>query len=143
MILATGLADFFHAPSKHKFFLPLSGLTLLIGVGLAILLPVSKNRVSFSYVLISLGISALTFFILDWLVRERKFHLALLDAWGKNPLVLYILHLLLLGIMFLPGIPGWYSDAPHWLVILQVFGLVAAFCGIALWLEKKHILISL
>ena len=143
MILATVLADFFHAPSKRKFFFPLSGMTLLIGVGLAIFLPVSKNRVSFSYVLISLSISALTFFILDWLVKERKFHLALLAAWGKNPLALYILHLLLLGIMFLPGIPGWYSSAPLWLVFLQVFGLVAALSAIALWLEKKHILISL
>ncbi|MCJ7806513.1 MAG: hypothetical protein MUP57_03060 [Clostridia bacterium] len=143
MILATCLADFFHDPSKHKFFLPLSGLTLVVGIGLAIFVPVSKNRVSFSYVLISLGISALAFFILDWLVRERKFYLALLDAWGKNPLALYILHLLLLGIMFLPGIPGWYSGAALWLIILQVFCLVAVLSIIALYLEKKHIFISL
>ena len=143
MILATVLADLFHSPSKSKFFLTFSILTLAIGIGLAIFLPVSKNRVSFSYVLISLGISALTFFAMDWLVKVRNFYLAIFIAWGKNPLVLYFLHLVLISVMFLPGIPWWYSDAPLWLVILQVFGLVGALSIIALWLEKKHILISL
>jgi len=67
----------------------------------------------------------------------------LLDAWGKNPLVLYVLHLILLGIVFLPGIPSWYSDAELWLVILQAAGLVGVLSAIATWLEKKHIQLSL
>jgi len=143
MILATVLADLFHDPARHKLTLPLSALTLLAGSGLAFLIPVSKQRVSFSYVLISLGISALLFLLIDWLVTKRKLHIALLDAWGKNPLALYILHLILLGIVFLPGIPGWYSDAAPWLVTLQVAGLIGVLSFIALWLEKKHIQLSL
>jgi len=143
MILATVFATFFHDDSKHKFFLPLSGLTIVIGVGLSIFIPISKNRVSFSYVLISLGISALAFLVMDWLVNKQKLHLTILDAWGKNPMVLYVLHLLLLGIMFLPGIPGWYNDAPFWLVILQASGLTGILSVIAIWLEKKHIQLSL
>ncbi len=143
LILATVLADCFHDAANRKFFFPLSLLTLALGIGLAFLIPISKNRVSFSYVLISLGISALVFFVMDWLVKQRNFHSALLAAWGKNPLILYILHLLLLGIVFLPGIPEWYSNAPLWLVFLQTFGLMGVLSGIAFWLEKKAIILSL
>jgi len=80
---------------------------------------------------------------MDWLVKQRNLHSVLLATWGKNPLILYILHLLLLGIMFLPGIPKWYSNAPLWLVFLQTFSLIGVLSGIAFWLEKKNILISL
>jgi predicted acyltransferase len=143
MILATVLADFFHDPSKRSFFPPLSLLTLGIGIAMAFFIPISKNQVSFSYDLISLGVSALVFILLDWVIKARKIHSTLLEAWGKNSLVLYVLHLLLLGIFFLPGIPGWYSDAPLWLVILQAIGLVGALSIIGLWLERKQIFLSL
>lgn len=143
MILATVLADFFHDIRARKLTLPLSILTLLAGIGVAFWLPVSKHRISFSYVLVSLGISALLFLATDWLVTKRKLHNTLLDAWGKNPLVLYVLHLILLGIVFLPGIPSWYSDAELWLMILQAAGLVGVLSAIATWLEKKHIQLSL
>jgi len=142
MTLATVLADFFHNPSKRKYFLPLSGLTLVLGIGSAILVPISKNRVSSSYVLISLGISAILFSIIDWLVKQHNFRSTILEAWGKNPLALYVLHLLLLSIVFLPGIPGWYRDAPLWLVILQTFGLIGALSVVAYWMEKKAIFLS-
>lgn len=143
MILATVLADCFHDAANRKFYFPLSLLTIITGIGLSFIIPISKNRVSFSYVLISLGISALVFFVMDWLVKQRNLHSALLAAWGKNPLIIYILHLLLLGIVFLPGIPEWYSNAPFWLVFLQTFGLIGVLSSIAFWLEKKNILISL
>jgi predicted acyltransferase len=143
MILATVLADFFHDPSKRNYFPPLTLLTLAAGIGLAFFLPVSKNRVSFSYDLISLGISVLVFIALDWLVKTRKMHFTLLVTWGKNSLVLYVLHLLLLGIFFLPGVPDWYSSAPLWLVTLQALCLVGALSLISLWLERKHVSVSL
>lgn len=143
MILATVLADFFHDPDKRKLTLPLSILALGMGIGSASLIPVSKHRVSLSYVLTSLGTSALLFLAIDGLVSKRKFYVPLLNAWGKNPLLLYILHLMLLGIVFLPGIPNWYSDASPWLVILQITGLIGVLSVIAIRLEKKHIRLSL
>ncbi len=143
MILTTVLADFFHDPSKRSYFPLLAMLTLGIGIALAFFIPVSKNRVSFSYDLISLGVSALIFIALDWLVKVRKINFAILVAWGKNSLGLYVLHLLLLGIFFLPGIPSWYSSAPLWLVVLQALCLVRALSIIGLWLERKQIFLSL
>jgi predicted acyltransferase len=143
MILATVLADFFHDPLKRSNFPSLSLLTLGIGIAMAFFIPVSKNRVSSSYVLISLGTSGLVFIALDWLVKVRKMHSALLAAWGKNSLWLYVLHLLLLGFFFLPGSPGWYNSAPLWLVVLQALCLVGALSIIGLWLERKQIFLSL
>ena len=35
--------------------------------------------------------------------------LPLLTAWGKNPLLLYLLHELFIGVFFLPGILAWYG----------------------------------
>jgi hypothetical protein len=90
-------------------------------------------------VLISLGISGLIFAA----VHQSKIRIPVLTAWGKNPLVLYILHLFVLGIMVLPGDPAWYADAPWWLVILQACGLVGILSAIGLWLDRRRIIISL
>ncbi len=143
MILATVLADLYHDPARRRLFMPASLLTLLLGIALAFVLPLSKNRVSSSYVLISLGISGLLFILLDWLVSRWKLQVALLVTWGKNPLVLYVLHLLLIGIFFLPGIPAWYSAAPGWLVVLEAVALLAALSAVGLWLERRQLIISL
>jgi predicted acyltransferase len=139
MILATALGDIFHDPSKRKAFLTMTLLGLALGLLTAGQFPVSKNRVSFSYVLISLGISGLIFAAF----HQSKVHIPVLAAWGKNPLLLYILHLFVLGIMALPGIPAWYADAPWWLVILQAGGLVGILSVIGLWLDRLRIIISL
>ncbi len=142
MILATVLADLFHDPARRKFFTPASVLALVIGIALAFFLPLSKNRVSSSYVLISLGVSGLVFVALDWLVRLWKLRIGLLVTWGKNPLVLYVLHLMLIGIFFLPGIPAWYSAAPLWLVALEAIALLAALSAMGVFLERKQLIIS-
>ena len=70
MILGTALADLFHAEGKRKLFAWASLGVLAVGIGLAFLLPVSKHRVSSSYVLITLGISALLFLLFNWLVER-------------------------------------------------------------------------
>ncbi len=143
MILATVLADLFHNPIRRGFFTLASFVPLIVGTALAIVFPVSKNRVSSSYVLVSLGASALLFAALDWLVRQWRLCIPLLSTWGKNPLVLYVLHLLLIGIFFLPGIPAWYTAAPLWLVLLEAVFLLGTLSAIALWMERKHVIISL
>ncbi len=143
LILATVFADLFHDPARHKLCAPASVATLLLGIILSFVLPLSKNRVSSSYVLISLGISALLFLVLDWLASKRNLSLAFLVTWGRTPLVLYVLHLLLIGIFFLPDIPAWYSAAPLWLVLLEALFLLAALSAIGIWLERRQIIVSL
>jgi predicted acyltransferase len=67
---------------------------------------VSKNRVSSTYVLISLGASALLFWLFHWLCDGLGLKLELLSIWGENPLLLYVLHYVLLGSLVLPPSPS-------------------------------------
>jgi predicted acyltransferase len=105
--------------------------------------PISKNRVSAPYVLVSLGVSGLVFSAFHLLVERLKLRLALLVMWGRNPLVLYVLHLLLLGFVALPEVPGWYRQAPAWLTVMQGVILIALLTVIAWGLDRKKKYISL
>lgn len=144
MILGTALADLFHSEGwKKKVFPWASVLILGLGIALAFLAPVSKHRVSSSYVLITLGISALLFLLFHWASEQFHWNSRLLLAWGKNPLVLYFLHYLLIGIFFLPDIPILYASAPLWLVLVELLLLLVIISMVALWMDRKNILIAL
>jgi len=144
MILGTALADLFHAEGRLKKAFPWASLVVLaVGIGLAFLLPVSKHRVSASYVLISLGISALLFLAFHWLVERFNWQGRFLVVWGRNPLVLYFLHYLLIGIVFIPGIPEIYEQAPLWLALIEMVVLVGGISAVAYWMDRKGIVISL
>lgn len=144
LILATALADLFHQKTWEGRAFSLAAL-LMLGLGLLLtgLAPISKNRVSASYVLVSVGASGLMFACFGLLVDRLRMRLPLFSEWGRNPLLLYILHLLLLGIVVLPGDPAWYNDAPAWLVGLQVLGLLGVLSGIAVLLARKKSVFSL
>ncbi len=143
LILATVLADLFHDHNdKKKWFLAGSILALAAGLTLSIWSPVSKNRVSPTYILISLAVSGLLFAAFSLLVDRLHLNFPLLSAWGKNPFLLYVLHQVFLGIFVLPEITGWYATAPAWLVALQAIGLLAVLSAIACWLEKRRMVFS-
>jgi len=143
MILATVLADLFHDAGQGRRWFPWVSLAVLVaGAALALVIPVSKNRVSSTYVLITLAISALLFWLFHLVMDRGGVRLRLLEMWGKNPIVLYCLHLLLLGPYVLPDVAGWYAQAPGWLVALQALALCAELSAIAFWFEKKGWIIS-
>jgi len=138
LILSTVLADLFHDNSgKRKWFPWVCVLFVGAGLLLSLVVPISKNRVSASYVLVCLGLSGIVFAGFNLLVA--KFHrlIPLLIEWGKNPFLFYILHLLFLGLFALPTMPWWYSDAPGWLVVVQMIFLIGSLSAIGLYLERK------
>jgi len=144
LILGTALADLFHADGKPKKLFPWVSLGILaVGTVLAFYSPVSKHRVSSSYVLITLGISALLFFLFHLISIKYNRHSRFLTVWGKNPLTLYFLHYILIGIFFLPGIPILYTSAPVWLVLLEIVFLITVISLVAYWLDRKNIIITL
>jgi predicted acyltransferase len=150
MILGTALADLFHTPAGQpgegrakKAFPWVSLGVLAVGIVAATFLPVSKHRVSASYVLISLGISALLFLLFHWISDIRNWNSRLLLAWGRNPLILYFFHYLLIGVFFLPGIPLLYAAAPLWIVLLELVFLLVVISSVALWMDRKNIIIAL
>jgi predicted acyltransferase len=144
LILGTALADLFHDEGRGRKVFPWVSLAVLAaGIAMAYYSPVSKHRVSASYVLISLGISALLFLFFHWVSDIRNWNSRLLLAWGKNPLSLYFLHYLLIGIFFLPGIPMLYAAAPFWIVILEMTFLLVVISLVALWMDRHNIVIAL
>jgi len=143
LILCTALADLFHDTQKSRWFHWASLGVTIIGIALALLLPISKHRVSSTYVLVSTGVSGLLFAFFHLLADKWHMNIRFLDAWGSNPLALYVIHYVLIGIFFLPNIPFLYADAPLWLVLLEILFLVIMLTLIADWMQRRKIFITL
>jgi predicted acyltransferase len=144
LLLGTVLADIFFTPGKGLKRLILTSFgTVALTLLLALWLPISKNRVSVSYVLLSLGLSGLLFGACHILVQRFHLRSHLLVLWGRNPLVMYLLHLVLIGLVFLPDIPAIYEEAPAWLVIVEAITLLGGLTWVAWWMDKKKIYFSL
>jgi predicted acyltransferase len=139
LIIATFFGDLYLKESRRKWFPFAATLTLAAGLALALVVPVSKPRVSASYDLITLGFSGIVFSIF-YLTR---FKLNFFAAWGKNPLLLYTLSYLLIGIFVVPGVPWWHSQAPLWLVGLQALFIVAALGVLAIHWQKRDFIFSM
>jgi len=140
LILGTALADMFHDEGRGRKVFPWDSLGILTaGIGLSFLLPVSEHRVTASYVLIGLGISGLVFSLVDLLARYLWLDIHALVACGKNAFALYIIHYALIGILFLPGIPTLFTEAPFWLVVTEISVMVTGIITITYWLERKKL----
>lgn len=144
LILGTVLADFYHRGDRSRCIFPFAAC-LLLGAGaiLATWVSVSKVWVSASYVLVGVGASGLVFQAFEFLCGILRFSPAVLSAWGRNPLLLYLLHIVLLGIFVLAGVPALYALAPAWLTALEALALLGVLSGIGLFLQKKGCYFSL
>jgi predicted acyltransferase len=165
MILSAALADLFFARQPQVLvdsFLSVSQqrektvprstkipfwgavLTVLwIGILLGLIVPISKNRVSISYVLVSLGVSGLFFLLFHYFADRHGLDLTFLTIWGQNPLLLYVIHLVLLGFVALVPNPFWNTDAPWWLVLIQGAVLITALSLIGAWLNRRGLKFTL
>jgi predicted acyltransferase len=143
LILATSIADVYHDPGRRKLVPWLSLLAAVAGLALAVWVPISKDRASMSYALLSLGLSGLVFLAFDLLIARFDRGLPILSAWGKNALLLYLLHGVVIGLFALPVAPWWYAQAAAWLVALQAASLVALLGWIGLALDRLGLYFSL
>ena len=92
---------------------------------------------------ICLGISLLVFAVFHILLDKHPDWLPWLQRVGRNPLGLYMAHLLLLGIVVVPGLDIWYAGAPIWLSLIQMVLIMAVFIWLSRFLEKKGWVIRL
>ena len=74
-------------------------------------MPISKQRISISYVLISLALCVFVFLVVKSVSDAGKWKPGLISWWGQNALALYLAHLLVLGLFVGPSIDWWYSNA--------------------------------
>jgi predicted acyltransferase len=145
LILASVLAEWYYDYSRGKWLFILGSLMSLgLGIGLSSWVEVSQYFVSASYVLIGLGVSGVVFAGFDFLTGRLGFRHPLLIAWGKNPLLLYLLHYWIWVFVFLgPQASSWHIQAPLWLIILQASGFVGFLCLVAWFLDRRGWVFSL
>ncbi len=145
LILAGVLADWYYDRPRGLRFLALGSLLSLgLGVLLSNWIEISQYYVSASYVLIGLGASGLIFWVFESLTKKLKVHIPLLISWGKNPLVLYLLHYWIWVYVFLwPLSSSWHVQAQLWLIILQAVGFVGLLSFVARFLDRRGWIISL
>jgi predicted acyltransferase len=143
LIIATSLGDLYHEVDKRSMLLPISLLLIVIGGLLTLVVPISKHRASASYVLFSLGLSSLIFYVFH--LMENKYHYSLhtLSAWGKNSLLLYIVHGVILGLMLIPPYPSWYLYAPLWLVLIQAIILIVVLSWIGVYMDRHGLYLQI
>ena len=148
LLLCTSIIDDFRE-RKILEILIAGGIFSILGVGLDILwvytgFPtyggISKIRVTQSYILISIGI-AMLLFCLIWFIYDKKQWTKnksdFLGPYGKNALLLFILHPIFIGFSML-----YMNDETHAiLVALSALLNVLILWGIAWWLDKKEIYI--
>jgi predicted acyltransferase len=145
LILASVLADWYYeGPRGRRNYLLGSLVSLGAGIVLSRWVEISQYYVSASYVLITLGASGILFAGIHLLTDDLQVRLPLLIAWGKNPLVLYLLHYWIWVYVFLwPKASGWHIAAPLWLIILQASGFVGVLSLVAWFLDRRGWIVSL
>ncbi|WP_334170913.1 heparan-alpha-glucosaminide N-acetyltransferase domain-containing protein [Sinomonas sp.] len=141
LVLSTAVADVWR--KGHGPYAACCGVLAVVAAASLLIAPVSKNRVSLSYVLITLAVSALALLVTDVLSSGLAARAGYFCWWGENALALYLAHLLLLGLIELPASPQWYSVAPVWLAVLQLAALLAVTSLVAWWLHRRRIRIGL
>jgi predicted acyltransferase len=144
LILATALADLYHDERANRIAYPLVSVILVVaGLALALLAPVSKNRASASYVILSLGLSGLVFYLFHLMQERWQIKLPVLTDWGRNPLILYLLHYVILAFFVFPPIPVWYVQAPLWLIVLQLAAMIAILSWVGHYLNQRKLYFTL
>jgi predicted acyltransferase len=141
LVLSTAVADLWRrGRAPYMLCCALLALAAVISV---LAVPVSKHRVSLSFVLLTLAISAVAFLLVDLASKAVPSRAGFLAWWGENALALYILHLLVLALVTLPAAPWWYAQAPNWLAATQLSVVFAALSVAAWWLHRRGIRIAL
>jgi predicted acyltransferase len=99
----------------------------------------SQSAMSSPYTLLSTGLCFVPFLFFYWLCHLKGKALPHLTRLGKNPLVLYIFHILLLeahGSIAGRGAPGWQA--------LVAFAFFYGCCyAVAAWLDRQKIILKL
>lgn len=112
-------------------------VALLVGLAAGLLIPVSKSRVSASYVVLCLGVSLLVWGVAGLWFARRPGSAVWLRRLGRFPLQMYAAQLLLLAPLTLVADPAWYTAAPPWLTVLEAVTMVLALVVLAGVLDRR------
>lgn len=137
LILSTAVADVWRR-GLPTYLISCAILTIAAATSL-FLVPMSKHRVSLSYVLLTLAMSALIYLGFELAARVVAARPGPISWWGENALVLYLVHLLVLGAVVTPPVDWWYVDAPLWLAVVQAVSILGLMTVVAWWLHRRKL----
>ena len=100
LILATSMVDWLGESGRRQVF-AVTALTVVTAVSLW-LVPVSKNRVTLSFVLLTTLISCIAYIVVRLVSGRLRPEGGLVACWGENPLPMFVLHLILTALARLP-----------------------------------------
>lgn len=150
-------------PTKSVRSLRKRGMILLvIGLALGLVHPINKKIWTSSYVLVTTGLAILLLSVLVWLLDQKNYRGKLTNvfqAFGKNPLFIYVLSGLIPKTMYLIHIPSgdkfltplqWFYENvcakfpgdPKNGSLLYAILFVAFFGMVSIWLDRKKIYIK-
>jgi predicted acyltransferase len=136
LVLSTAVADFWRK-GQRTYAITCSALVFAASI-VMFFVPVSKNRVSLSFILLTLAISALVFFVFQLGSERIPNRAGMFSWWGQKALSMYLIHLLLLSVFVLPEASWWYSEVPPWLLTIQLLGLLTLMTLAARWLTMRN-----
>ncbi len=127
---------------RMKDFLWFGGVFTAAGVATHFIWGISKDHVTVPFILISLGLASLTFYAVWYLYDNRQITRGssrFLQPQGKNALFLYLTHavLVLIAQALLP------VNAPVMFVLLVALGLIVAVWGVAVYLDRKRVYVTI
>lgn len=140
LLLATALADVRQA-GLGPYVTWCAGLAVL-AIAAVVVVPVSMHRVSLSYVLVTLTIGAAAYLVVQGVTAVLQRPPGLLCWWGENPLVLYLVHLMLLGCFTLVTADWWYAGASPLLSVVQLLVVLGAMSLLARTLHRRGIRVA-
>jgi len=142
LILCTVVAELF--AKGMKYFLPAIAALAVLATASAFLVPVSKNRVSASYVLVSVAACCVVYLLVDLFTKKLPgVKKGLAAWWGENPMLCYILHLVLQGITRFPFLLMDIEERALLIGLLDTAFIFAVISLIAWQLDKRNKRISL
>jgi len=141
LILSTAMIDFYCKGQEN--FLFSGGVFTLMAVISLFVVPISKNRISLSYVLVSVAICCAVYYIFVSISKKLPEKSGIIACWGENPLLIYVLHLLIMGITRIPYAFLAVEVRPLWIAIITNLVILAIFSCIARKLHQRKVFISL
>ncbi len=142
IILASMTGDFFNLSDLKKSMSSLIAFGVfftMAGLASHFIFPVSKPLISVSYIFLSCGVTVFVFVIFLFVVDIKKFNIPTFQPLGKNALLIFLLHYVLVkaGHVILPkGSDGLYVSGVTFIIFLACF-LTAFF------LDKKGLYLKL
>lgn len=142
ILFASMIGDLLKQPTLTETLKKISLLTLLpltIGLLLTQTIALEKTTVSVSYIFLSTGIVSLLFVLFIVMNDLLKMTIPFLASFGKNALVVFLLHYLLVKIAHKLT----QTTDPIWIVLLGLLSILFISFLIAYFLEYKKLYLKL